>query len=301
MSDGAEHRGQADGREQSGTELLMSTGRAGSPCRAGSRWRPASGRARPTIFAISTEDRAIGMDRKRSMTPLLEVLVEAGADRHGDVHAHHRHQAGDHVVDVRPAGRPCRADRAAEDVHEQQREDDRHQQRVEHRLRVLLDLQQVAAHQRADVPQIGPQADPALAVDAPGRGGRGRRASGGQRSRALMRRPPRGVVSVTARVFSPVMARNTSSRLGSCGADGAMREAARAEQADHGGQLLVAEDRYVQHALVRDGLGAGDAVEPGLAERRGPCAAQLRRIGGPDLQGAAADLRLQLVDARRWR
>lgn len=73
------------------------------------------------------------------------------------------------------------------------------------------------------------------------------------------------------------------------------REAAHAQQPDDGGQLLVAEDRHVQQPLVRNGLRPGDAVEPGLPDRlrhRG----ELSRVRGPDVQGAAADLGLQLVD-----
>ena len=68
-----------------------------------------------------------------------------------------------------------------------------------------------------------------------------------------MRRPPRFGSSRTPDVFSPVMARNTSSRLGRWVPMCAMPKPREPSSADDGGQLLVAEDRYVQQALVGDG------------------------------------------------
>ena len=204
-----------------------------------------------TILAISTEDRAIGIVPEAVHHALAEVLVDAGAHRHGDVHAHHRHHAGDHVVARTASWLPLAGDRAAEDVDEQQGEDDRHQQRVEHRLRVLLDLQGVAAHQRADVPQIG----------RAGRSGPRRPASGGvgRRGRRADRRgrAHAGDLLVSSRRRSASCGRPGRGLLagdgqehlvqaGQMGADvGDARSRARPSSADHGGQLLVAEDRHV--------------------------------------------------------
>lgn len=68
---------------------------------------------------------------------------------------------------------PCGPDRAAEDEDEQPGQHDRHQQRVGHRRRVLPDLEEVAAGQRAGVPHRGPQAYPRLVEERGGRCGAG--------------------------------------------------------------------------------------------------------------------------------
>src|SRR5690606_3029946 len=101
-------------------------------------------------------------------------------------------------------------DRAAEDVHEQQGEDDREQHGVEHRLRVLPDPQQVAAHEGPGVPEMGPQRDARVAA---GRGGRGK--GGGTHTATASSGVSAGAVSRGAPARWPVRDRNTSSRLGS--------------------------------------------------------------------------------------
>ena len=187
-------------------------------------------------------------------------------------------------------------DRAAEDVHEQQGEDDRQQQGVEHRLRVLLDLQQVAADQGADVPQVG-RAAPIRPSSArwPSRDVDRGRAHTATSSRVV------GAVAASCGAlgaFWPVMARNTSSRLGSSVAMRGDRDAAggRAAPID-GGQLLVAE----RSAPARPAFGVhGGAGEPGRGRARRarrPAVAAAAGSAGRIRSVAAADLGLQLLDA----
>ncbi|MDQ1020084.1 hypothetical protein QFZ43_006633 [Streptomyces afghaniensis] len=94
------------------------------------------------------------------MTPELKSWLKPVPTPLGQRHAHHRDHAGDHVLHIAflPAAQGL-PDRAAEDEHEQQGEDDRHQQCVGHRLRVLADPQQVAADQGAGVTQMAAQRD----------------------------------------------------------------------------------------------------------------------------------------------
>ena len=92
----------------------------------------------PRTCPISTEERAIAIVRKRVMMPSLMSMhrfsaVVCAAAAHG-----HDEDAGREVVDVGAAvchAAETRADRAAEDVVEQQQHDDWHQQATERHKR----------------------------------------------------------------------------------------------------------------------------------------------------------------------
>ncbi|CAM5248993.1 hypothetical protein SMICM304S_04586 [Streptomyces microflavus] len=145
--------------------------------------------------------------------------------------------------------------------------------------------------------QVGPQPDPALLGHRRLRRG-GARGSVGVGVRVvvvlLMRRPPGSGVGEGGGLVAGDREEDLV-QAGQGGGDMGEGEAPDAQQPDDGGQLLVAEDGHGSSPSSGMALRPGDPVETGLPDRLGH-RGQLRRVRGPDVQGAAADLGLELVD-----